>query len=65
MQAYICCQCETVTGETGSFLSSGKGECGRWVVVSPVFGSLADLYPWMRANGWESCDLWHASRVAG
>ena len=45
-------QCKDEEGTTATFI-----ECnGRR--VSPPFDSLADLYPWMRANGWAELESW-------
>lgn len=62
MEAYVCVQCRTDAGQVGTFLSSGK-EVGGWVAISPVFDSLVELYPWMRANGWASFGVWMARKV--
>lgn len=51
--AGYCVQCrEAVTGKVGDFVYL-RGVCVPKVAISPVFQSLADLYPWMKANGWQ------------
>lgn len=58
-------QC-TATGHDmpGTFISPA----GCRTPVSPVFRDLAELYPWMRANGWMSASSetlpWGVARVA-
>jgi hypothetical protein len=48
MTATIKVQCKDEHGETGDFISQdGKR-------VSPLFTSLADLFPWMKQNGWQN-----------
>lgn len=43
-------QCkEPTTGETGCFIHDTDGN-----TVSPLFKDLAELYPWMRENGWKT-----------
>ena len=42
-------QCtEASTGKVGTFIAPADSR----EAVSPVFSSLAQLYPWMRENGW-------------
>lgn len=49
-QYCIAVQCRDIaSGTVGSFLHAGDRR-----TISPVFGSLAQLYPWMRANGFDS-----------
>lgn len=65
MEVRIAVQCTAACGTVGTFLFTEKDEQGRRVPISPVFDSLAELYPWMRANGWESVPggIWTARRV--
>jgi hypothetical protein len=46
MTATIYVQCHNKQGVLGNFLKDGDEE------ISPCFGDLADLYAWMRQNGW-------------
>lgn len=49
----ISVQCtDTTTGETGDFIAGFEN--GRRIALSPIFQSLAELYPWMHKNGWKS-----------
>ncbi|WP_421991710.1 hypothetical protein [Roseococcus sp.] len=48
---HVVIQCRAVSGETGTFLAKFGGH-PRWEPISPIFTSLADLYPWLDANGW-------------
>ena len=47
---HIAIQCAAANGTTGSFLFI-PGTMPR-EPLSPVFGSLAAIYPWLDANGW-------------
>ena len=50
---HINVQCtDPITGETGDFIAGF--EDGKKTRVSPLFNSLAYLYPWMHQNGWKS-----------
>ena len=43
-------QCnDAASGETGSYIAEKTTKAA----MSPVFPSLAELFPWMRANGWK------------
>jgi hypothetical protein len=42
-------QCtDAISGETGTFLADAHHHA-----LSPIFSSLAYLFPWMRDNGWK------------
>jgi hypothetical protein len=43
------CDDET-TGNTGTFIAGA----GTHKAVTPIFLDLAELFPWMRLNGWKS-----------
>jgi hypothetical protein len=44
-------QCtDSVTGKTGCFITPA----GEHTAITPIFDSLAGLYPWIQANGWKS-----------
>jgi hypothetical protein len=44
-------QCvEDATGVLGTFIA----EAGTHKAVTPIFRDLAELFPWMRENGWKS-----------
>jgi hypothetical protein len=61
-QYSLAVQCRDVdSGTVGTFLPAGDDRA-----IAPVFGSLEQLYPWMRCNGFESDDsrLWGAKEVA-
>lgn len=48
--AAYCVQCtERTTGVVGDFVYHPSNPM---VAISPIFQSLADLYPWMAKNGW-------------
>jgi hypothetical protein len=50
---YIKVQCTVPeTGDTATFLS--QYENGKERSISPAFPSLAELYPWMKRNGYAS-----------
>ena len=52
---YIKVQCpDPETGKNADFIAGF--EDGREKRVSPLFGSLADLYPWMKRNGFKSAE---------
>lgn len=51
MNAHYCVQCKSIDGKTGSFVFTGSLAEGR-TPISPVFPSLAELYPWMQSHGW-------------
>jgi hypothetical protein len=51
-EAFINVQCkESVSGNVGTFLTRQAGKEDR-KAISPVFKDLAELFPWMRRNGW-------------
>lgn len=50
MKARLMIQCLAPNGERGTFL---QGE-NNGPLISPVFPDLAELHPWMKANGWSS-----------
>lgn len=54
---YLCIQCKAPDGKVGTFISSSVSM--PWIPVSPVFNSLADLFPWLKTNGWKE----HNSRA--
>jgi len=45
-------QCKAPCGKVGDFLFSGVSP-KTGTLRSPVFESLADLYPWIKKNGFE------------
>ena len=45
---YVQCR-DNVSGKTGTFIGDSDGNA-----VSPVMDSLAELFPWMQANGFVS-----------
>ena len=49
----ICVQCRARDQGDGTFIAQrhSKTEAG-WIPVSPVFDGLAELFPWMKKNGW-------------
>jgi hypothetical protein len=50
---YIKVQCpDPQTGEKADFIAGFEN--GRETRVSPLFTTLADLYPWMKRNGFKS-----------
>lgn len=55
MKYGYCVQCrDSWSGKTGDFVfesSDGSRELRK--TISPVFDSLAQLFPWMRENGFE------------
>jgi len=50
MKYHIVVSCKTIRpGMYTTYISDEKGE-----PASPLLGSLFQLFPWMRENGWES-----------
>jgi hypothetical protein len=48
----LCVQCENASdGRTGDFVARIDGK--KRYAVSPLFSSLAELFPWMREHGWK------------
>ncbi len=65
MEYFVSVQCPDMDGRPATFIRSETRE-----QVSPSFPSLAELYPWMRANGWQFDELvngkflpWRVSQV--
>jgi hypothetical protein len=54
IETYLCIQCRTTCGQTGTFLTLDRGGVGPWSPLSPVFRDLYDLLQWARAHGWKS-----------
>ena len=52
-QYRVCVQCEDQsTGSTGDFVGRVDVD-GKRRAVSPLFGSLAELFLWMKEHGWK------------
>lgn len=53
METKYCTGCiDRRTGNTGAFIIEPGSPPGAYRALSPVFDSLAELYPWMRQNNW-------------
>lgn len=50
MEYHMSVQCNTIDGATGDFIHDDENPT---VPLSPVFDSLAKLFPWIRENGWK------------
>ena len=63
-EAWINVQCvENATGKVGTFLSLKESGKPSRTAISPVFAGLAELYAWMRRNGWRSAE-WDGERFS-
>lgn len=51
IRGHVAVQCANSAGETGTFLFNYNAAGARYM-LSPLFDSLAGLYPWLDQNGW-------------